>query len=155
RDGEIQRNVNRLRRIYSRRHDALLTALDTHLPRVVRVIPADGGLGVWGAAEGIDVDEWAQRALAQGVAFYPGRRYAFSGEPLPCLRLSFAPLGERQIDEAVRRMARALPARLPAGDLLRAAQAPLRQSPPPATASSDGRSPSQAQPRMIAATGIR
>ena len=145
RDGEIQRNVNRLRRIYARRHDALLTALDTHLPRVVRVIPADGGLGVWGAAEGIDVDEWAQRALGQGVAFYPGRRYAFSGEPLPCLRLSFAPLRERQIDEAVRRMARALPARLPAEDLLRAARTPLRQSPPPATASSDGRSPSQAQ----------
>src|SRR5262249_41999799 len=32
RDGEIQRNVNRLRRVYARRHDALLTALDTHPP---------------------------------------------------------------------------------------------------------------------------
>jgi len=120
RDGEIQRNVNRLRRVYARRHDALLTALDTHLPRVVRVIPADGGLGIWGTAEGIDVDDWAQRALGQGVAFYPGRRYAFSGESFPCLRLSFAPLGERLIDEAVRRMARALPAGLSAEDLLRA-----------------------------------
>jgi GntR family transcriptional regulator / MocR family aminotransferase len=108
RDGEIQRHVNRLRRVYARRHDALLTALDTHLPRVVRVTPADGGLGVWGTADGIDVDRWAQRALDHGVAFHPGRRYAFSGESLPCLRLSFAPLSERQIDEAVRRMARAL-----------------------------------------------
>lgn len=110
RDGEIQRNVNRLRRIYARRHDALLTALDAHLPRVVRVTPADGGLGIWGTADGIDVDDWAERALGHGVAFYPGRRYAFSGESVPCLRLSFAPLSERQIDEAVRRMARALPA---------------------------------------------
>src|SRR5262249_29206524 len=109
-DGVIQRNVGRLRRIYSRRHDALLTALDTHLPRVVRVIPADGGLGCWATAMGIAVDEWAQRALDQGVAFSPGRRYAFSGESFPCLRLSFAPLGEQQIGEAVRRMARALPA---------------------------------------------
>jgi GntR family transcriptional regulator / MocR family aminotransferase len=109
-DGEIQRHVNRLRRVYARRHDALLTALDTHLPRVVRVTPADGGLGVWGTADGVDVDQWARRARHHGVAFHPGRRYAFSGESLPCLRLSFAPLSEQQIDEAVRRMARALPA---------------------------------------------
>lgn len=109
RDGEIQRNVNRLRRIYARRHDALLTALDTHLPQVVRVTPADGGLGIWGTADGIDVDEWAQRALCYGVAFNAGRRYAFFGESIPCLRLSFAPLSERQIHEATRRMARALP----------------------------------------------
>lgn len=109
-DGEIQRHVNRLRRIYARRHDALLTALDTYLPQVVRVTPADGGLGVWGTADGIDVDGWAQRALQHGVAFHPGRRYAFSGEPLAGLRLSFAPLSERGIEEAVRRMARALPA---------------------------------------------
>jgi GntR family transcriptional regulator / MocR family aminotransferase len=111
RDGEIQRHVNRLRRVYARRHDALLTALDTHLRQVIRVTPADGGLGVWSAADGIDVELWAQRALHHGVAFHPGRRYAFSREPLPCLRLSFAPLSEQQIDEAVRRMARALPAR--------------------------------------------
>jgi GntR family transcriptional regulator/MocR family aminotransferase len=108
RDGEIQRHVNRMRRVYARRYDALLTALDTHLPQVVRVTPADGGLGVWGTAHGVNVDQWAQRALLHGVAFHPGRRYAFSGESLPCLRLSFAPLNEQQIDEAVHRMARAL-----------------------------------------------
>src|SRR5262249_4636086 len=59
REGKFRPTSTRRRRISPRRHDALLTALDTHLPRVVRVIPADGGLGVWGAAEGIDVDEWA------------------------------------------------------------------------------------------------
>lgn len=109
-DGEIQRHVNRIRRDYAARRNALLTALAEHLQGVVRATPSRGGLGVWcSVTEDIDVDVWAQRALGQGVAFSTGRRYAFSGESLPNLRLSFAPLTEPQIHQAVRRMAAALP----------------------------------------------
>jgi GntR family transcriptional regulator / MocR family aminotransferase len=107
-DGEIQRHVNRVRRVYAGRRDTLLTELDSNLSEVVSVTPAEGGLGVWCAVDGVDVDVWAQRALRHGVTFHTGRRYALSGERLPYLRLSFAALNEGDIRVAVRRMAGAL-----------------------------------------------
>jgi GntR family transcriptional regulator / MocR family aminotransferase len=67
-------------------------------------------MALWArTAPGIDVDAWAERALAGGVAFYPGRRFAFDGRRRPFVRLGFAAIDERELREAVRRMAAALP----------------------------------------------
>jgi DNA-binding transcriptional MocR family regulator len=52
-----------------------------------------------------DVDAWAQRSPEQGVVWFPGKRYAFDGQSKPFARLCFAALSEREIQEAVRRMA--------------------------------------------------
>ena len=41
--------------------------------------------------------------------WYAGRRYAFDGQPKPFARFSFAWLKERELPEAVRRMAAARP----------------------------------------------
>ncbi|MBA3544912.1 MAG: PLP-dependent aminotransferase family protein, partial [Nannocystis sp.] len=51
---------------------------------------------------------WAERSLAQRVAFATAKRFAFDGRRRPFLRLGFAALTEREIREAVRRMALAL-----------------------------------------------
>jgi GntR family transcriptional regulator/MocR family aminotransferase len=45
------------------------------------------------------------------VLFHPGRRFAFDGRARPFLRLGFASLDERELREAVRRLAAALPRR--------------------------------------------
>jgi GntR family transcriptional regulator/MocR family aminotransferase len=109
-DGEIQRHANRLRRHYAARRSTLLAALEERLPDVVRATPSEGGLGVWCSVDSdINVDAWAQRARRHGAVFHTGRRYAFSGESLPNIRLSFAPLNESEIFEAIRRIAAALP----------------------------------------------
>ncbi len=66
-------------------------------------------MALWArAADGIDVDAWSARAMEHGVAFYPGRRFAFDGRKRPFLRLGFAALDEKELREAVRRMAAAL-----------------------------------------------
>jgi GntR family transcriptional regulator/MocR family aminotransferase len=57
----------------------------------------------------VDVDEWARRSIENGVSWYAGRRYAFDGKPKPFARFSFAWLNERELPEAVRRMAAARP----------------------------------------------
>jgi GntR family transcriptional regulator/MocR family aminotransferase len=54
-----------------------------------------------------DVEAWARRSVERGVSWYPGKRYAFDGLPRPFARLSFAWLNERELPEAVRRMAAA------------------------------------------------
>ncbi|HJW08723.1 MAG TPA: hypothetical protein VJ483_03765, partial [Holophagaceae bacterium] len=62
------------------------------------------------AAEGIDVDAWAARALERGVAFRPARDFEFHRRSLPFLRLGFTSLREQEIQEVARRLAGALEA---------------------------------------------
>jgi DNA-binding transcriptional MocR family regulator len=57
----------------------------------------------------VDVEEWARRSVQHGVSWYTGRRCAFDGKPRPLARFSFAWLNERELPEAVRRMAASRP----------------------------------------------
>lgn len=57
----------------------------------------------------IDVERWAERALTEKLALFTARRFAFDGRPRPHLRLNFAAFDESEIEEAVRRLRRALP----------------------------------------------
>jgi GntR family transcriptional regulator/MocR family aminotransferase len=107
-DGELERHVARARRVYARRRDALAESLRQAFGESARFRPAPGGLALWVRLRGgVDLEGWARRARAHGVSFYPGRRYAFDARPRPFARLSFAALDERELREAVRRMAAA------------------------------------------------
>jgi GntR family transcriptional regulator/MocR family aminotransferase len=109
-DGEIQRHINRLRRVYVARRDALAELLRARLGGVLEFAPPQGGLAIWAhVLPGVDADQWSSRAVARGVAFHTGRRYTFDEHAAPYLRLSFASLDESQLAEAVHRMASALP----------------------------------------------
>ena len=110
-DGEVQRHVRRVRRLYQSRRDALAACLRRDLPDDVSFDVPAGGVAFWARTHdrNLDVDEWARRALQRGVFFSPGRWFAFDERPLPFLRLGFACLTEDEIAEAVRRLALARP----------------------------------------------
>lgn len=105
-DGIVQRHVRKCRQLYQERRDTLVTALAKHFGHEIRFDVPAGGIGLWiETSPLVDVDVWAQRALEQGVAFNPGKRYAYSGEPLHFARLGYANLAEQEIEAAVKRMA--------------------------------------------------
>ncbi len=107
--GELGRHVRRMRRVYRSRRDALVTALSDELASVVSFSVPSGGMALWArVADGVDVDEWAHRALAHGVAFRGGRMYDFKGNSQPFTRLGFSFHDEAELAEAVQRMERAL-----------------------------------------------
>ena len=67
-----------------------------------------GGMALWVHLRmAVDVEAWARRSVERGVSWYTGRRYAFDGRPMPFARFSFAWLNERELPEAVKRMAAA------------------------------------------------
>jgi GntR family transcriptional regulator/MocR family aminotransferase len=108
-EGEAQRHVWRTRRIYAARREALADALRAELDGALSFVQPPGGMAYWcRAAARIDADAWAARALARGVAVQEGRRFAFDGLARPFLRLGFGRLDERELREAVRRLAAAL-----------------------------------------------
>jgi GntR family transcriptional regulator/MocR family aminotransferase len=109
-DGELQRHVARVRRIYAARREVLAGSLSRTFGEEARFDLAPGGMAIWVRfRRPADMEAWARRGLTRGVSWYTGRRYAFDGRPKPYARLSFAWLDEREIPEAVRRMAAALP----------------------------------------------
>jgi DNA-binding transcriptional MocR family regulator len=63
------------------------------------------------APNGTDVGAWAERALAAGVAFQPGQQFALTVRAPHHARLGFAACTERELVEAVRRMAATYPRR--------------------------------------------
>jgi GntR family transcriptional regulator/MocR family aminotransferase len=108
-DGEVQRHARRMRRLYQARRDVLVSALRQRLGSVLRFEVPAGGISLWAKVErAVDVDAWAERALARGVAFFPARHFAFDGRSRPAARLGFAALEEKELTEAVKRMHAAL-----------------------------------------------
>jgi GntR family transcriptional regulator/MocR family aminotransferase len=110
-DGELQRHVARVRRVYANRREILANSLRRTFGDGVAFSLAPGGMALWVRLRmrmRIDVDAWLRRGVEHGVFWYTGRRYAFDGRPKPFARFSFAWLNERELPEAVRRMAAAL-----------------------------------------------
>lgn len=111
-DGEMQRHVGRSRRIYRDRREALVHELTTRLGDVVEARPSNGGLALWAkVARGIDVNAWAERALAAGVAFSPANLYTFDRRRRPFARFGFATCTEDELVKAVKILRRTLPSR--------------------------------------------
>ncbi len=111
-DGDLMRHIRRMRRMYCSRRNALVEALREHLAGAVEFNVPAGGMALWAkVAPDIDVEEWAARALKQGVAFVGGRLYAFDESHVQAMRLGFSPLDAKELDEAVKHMAAAVPSR--------------------------------------------
>lgn len=107
-DGSLARHARRARRAYRDRRNALCTALTRALPELQFAVP-HGGMAIWAHAPGTDVEAWAGRARDAGVAFQPGARFALTGGARDRARIGFAACNERELVEAVRRMAATSP----------------------------------------------
>lgn len=109
-DGELQRHIARVRRIYASRREILATSLRRTFGEEIEFTLAPGGMALWvRLPTSVDYDAWARRSVQHGVSWYPGRRYAYDGQSKPFARFSFAWLNERELPEAVKRLAAARP----------------------------------------------
>ena len=96
-----------LRRVYGARLRAMLAALARHLPPGSRWTQPEGGLFVWAELPGgLDAEALFPLALAEKVAFVPGRGF-YAGTPcLATLRLNFSNRPEELIEEGMARLGR-------------------------------------------------
>jgi 2-aminoadipate transaminase len=101
-------HLERARRVYARRADALLCALERWLPSF-RVQAPEGGFSVFVESDGEGDDvRFLEVATAHGVTFDPGCLFRFDGRASPVsFRLCHSSVQLRAIDEAVKRLGRA------------------------------------------------
>jgi len=103
--GRWREYVASLTSIYRRRRDAMLEALTEHLPSEAHWTTPQGGLFVWATLpDYIDTTDLLARALAENVAFVPGRAAFMDGRGASSLRLNFSGVGEDDIREGIRRI---------------------------------------------------
>ncbi len=107
--GGYEQHVQRSITYYRERRDELMDALARHLAGEVDAATPRGGHHVWVTLRR-PVDERAlySEAVRHGVAFTPGGARTAERRQRPSLRRSFSLLEPGELDEGVRRLARAL-----------------------------------------------
>jgi len=111
-DGELQRHVRRMRRVYHARRDAFCAVMERELGHVLSYQRPPGGLQLWvDVAPEVKLDAWQARAAERGVFFQIGRQFTLDGASVQSVRLGYAFLDEKASATALSRMADCLPGR--------------------------------------------
>lgn len=107
-EAAFDRQVDQARAHYRRRRDAMLGALQRHMPKAVSWTEPKGGLFVWlRLPDGCDGARLLERSLeGAGVAFVPGGAFFHDGRGRNTARLSFSLPNEAQIEQGIERLAR-------------------------------------------------
>ncbi|MEX2504544.1 MAG: PLP-dependent aminotransferase family protein [Egicoccus sp.] len=123
--------VKRFRGVYQDKAEAMLAALDTHMPEGVSWTRPVGAFYIWMTVpDGIDTSDLLAKAINHRVAYVPGRGFYADGSGGSQLRLCFSQPSPERIAEGVERFGELLHAEL---DLVRAvygANAPAAASRP-------------------------
>ncbi|MBR8655345.1 PLP-dependent aminotransferase family protein [Achromobacter sp. Marseille-Q0513] len=114
--GRYPDTVERARREYGARMQAMVDMLQAELGGRIRANPPEGGMFIWAEAQ----DDLAPGALFQacvdqGVLFVPGAAFYAANPKAGTMRLSYAAPNVDQIREGVRRLAAAYNSALSAG----------------------------------------
>jgi GntR family transcriptional regulator/MocR family aminotransferase len=106
--GEFDRHLRRMRPLYRRRRDALLSALREHAPELEPAGIAAGLHLVAYLPRGVDETAVVEAAAGRGVAVYGLAPYRISCAGRAGLIFGYATLGERTIAEGIETLAEAI-----------------------------------------------
>jgi 2-aminoadipate transaminase len=96
-------HVDELKRIYHRRLDLMLKALNEHMPAGTNWTKPDGGFFIWVTLpEGVDTSRMLPQARERGVEFLPGAGCYVDGGGKNTLRLSYSFASDEQIEPGIR-----------------------------------------------------
>ncbi|MGJ8626234.1 MAG: PLP-dependent aminotransferase family protein [Sulfitobacter sp.] len=103
----FEEHTAKLRKTYGARRDAMLRALETHMPEGVEWTKPEGGMFVWVTLpKNLSGAELLRQSLeTQRVAFVPGQAFFADGSGANTLRLSFSLADDAKIDEGIKRLA--------------------------------------------------
>ncbi len=102
---DLKRHFAFLCQHYRVKLEAMLAALERHMPEEAEWTRPEGGLFVWVTLpEGVDTTKMLERALAHKVAYVPGQPFFADSSGQNTMRLSFALASVEEIEEGIRRL---------------------------------------------------
>jgi 2-aminoadipate transaminase len=100
--GDLDRHLDVVRGEHGNRLQAMLEAIEQHLPETVEPTIPEGGLTLWlRLPDGANSDDLAEDALAKGVWIAPGTLFSPTGGGHDHVRLSFVGEPPERIDEGM------------------------------------------------------
>ena len=113
-DTPWQRTLQKFVKTYRTRRDAMLKALDEYFPPEASYTRPQGGFFVWVTLPSyVDTDSMLSEALEAGVTYVPGTGFFPDGVTgRNCMRINFSYESPERIEEAVKRLAGVIEARL-------------------------------------------
>ena len=104
-DGFLDTHVPKIRALYRDQCEAMLDALERHMPAGVEWNRPEGGMFVWvKLPKHIDSMKLLEQSIAQNVAFVPGGPFFANQAEHNTMRLSFVTVPPATIDEGVARL---------------------------------------------------
>lgn len=108
-DGALDPHLERMRRVYQAKRDAMVQALGETVGGYADWAVPEGGFFLWLRLRGgLDPAKLQPLAWEERVSFVPGYRFLVEERPLPALRLAFSQVSLEEIPEGIRRLGRAL-----------------------------------------------
>lgn len=106
RRGLLPRQIENIRKIYGRKLEAMLKALEKYMPKEVEWSKPEGGLFLWvKLPKKMSANELFPKAIEKKVAYVVGSAFHCNGKGQNTMRLNFSFSTEQQIDEGIHRLA--------------------------------------------------
>jgi 2-aminoadipate transaminase len=103
RKGLVQRQIDRLRRVYREKRDLMLESMELHFPEEAGWQEPKGGIFLWvEMPEGFDADGMLEEAIRRGVAYIPGSNFFTDPNIRNHLRLNYSYPSREEIPEGIR-----------------------------------------------------
>jgi 2-aminoadipate transaminase len=107
--GTLEPHIEKMRGVYHSKCDAMLSALSESCSNLATWTQPDGGFFIWlTARDGIRLPDVMRFCGEERVAVVPGTSFFADGSGSQNIRLAFSNVGESDIAEGIRRLARAL-----------------------------------------------
>jgi 2-aminoadipate transaminase len=104
-DGFIERHIQLIRDVYSKRRDTMLEGLDKYMPKEVQWTKPHGGLFLWVTLpEDMNSEDIFPVAIANEVAYVPGKAFHPHGDGLNTMRLNFSYSNPETIELGISRL---------------------------------------------------
>lgn len=105
--GLIQKQVESIRRLYSKKLDTMLAALKRYMPKGVTWTHPEGGLFLWvKLPKYMSTNQLLPKAIKNKVAYVIGSAFYCNGKGQNTMRLNFSYPTEQQIEEGIHRLAK-------------------------------------------------
>jgi len=113
RSGLIDKQIPKIRKMYKRKRDIMLKALEKHFPKGSSWTKPNGGMFIWvRLPEGIDTKEMFADAIKAKVAYVNGTAFCEDGSGQNTMRLNFSNTDDNRIEEGIKRLAKLIKERL-------------------------------------------
>ncbi|NIO45008.1 MAG: aminotransferase class I/II-fold pyridoxal phosphate-dependent enzyme [Candidatus Aenigmarchaeota archaeon] len=105
--GLVDKQIPKIRKMYKKKRDIMLKALEKYFPKGTKWTKPDGGMFLWVTLPGhLDTKEMFQEAIKEKVAYVHGAAFCVDGKGHDSMRLNFSNAEDNKIDVGIKRLAK-------------------------------------------------